>query len=260
MENVICILSGGHVVQLADDGLSVIGDVKQIYSGWDYPSDWMTEGKFLESPKVVKKGDYFYMTTAEGGTAGPATSHMVVSARSKSILGPWENSPYNPIVHTYTKDDHWWSKGHGTIIDDIKGNWWIVYHAYENGAYPLGRQTLLQPIKWTDDGWFYAEEDAKPIESGTTVKHGMELSDNFKAKTLGLQWTTWQNYDARNVILKSNSLYLKSKGADPKDAQLLLTTATDNSYEIQVELTIGKGSIWWIAFVLQRKSICRCEL
>lgn len=236
--------SAGHIIQLADDGLSVIGGVKHIYSGWDYPIDWITEGKFLESPKIIKKGDYFYMTTAEGGTAGPATSHMVVSARSKSIFGPWENSPYNPIIHTYSTDDHWWSKGHGTIIDDINGNWWIVYHAYENGAYPLGRQTLLQPIKWTNDGWFYSEEKAKPIEpKGKPIRHGMDLSDNFKAKTLGLQWTTWLNYDAKNLVLENNSLYLKSKGADPKDAQLLLTTATDKNYKIQVELTVGKGAV-----------------
>lgn len=247
--------SAGHVIQLADDGLSVVGDVKQIYSGWDYPSDWITEGKFLESPKIVKRGDYFYMTTAEGGTAGPPTSHMVVSARSKSIFGPWENSPYNPIVHTYSDDDRWWSKGHGTIIDDINGNWWIVYHAYENGAYPLGRQTLLQPIKWTNDGWFYAEEKARPIEpKGDPLKHGIELSDNFKAKTLGLQWTTWLNYDAKNVVLKNNSLYLKSKGADPRDAQLLLTTATDKNYEIQVELTVGKGAIGGVLLFYNEKA------
>lgn|GEM_PF-227813 len=247
--------SAGHVIQLADDGLSVIGDVKQIYSGWNYSSDWITEGKFLESPKIVKRGDYFYMTTAEGGTAGPATSHMVVSARSKSIFGPWENSPYNPIVHTYTGDDRWWSKGHGTIIDDVNGNWWMVYHAYENGAYPLGRQTLLQPIKWTNDGWFYAEEKAKPIEpKGDPVKHGMELSDNFKAKTLGLQWTTWQNFDAKNVVLENNSLYLKSKGAGPKDAQLLLTTATDKNYEIQVEVTIKKGGVGGLLLLYNEKA------
>jgi len=247
--------SVGHVIQLADDGLSVIGDVKQIYSGWDYPSHWITEGKFLESPKIVKRGDYYYMTTAEGGTAGPATSHMVVSSRSKSILGPWVNSPYNPIIHTYNGDDRWWSKGHGTIIDDVNGNWWIVYHAYENGAYPLGRQTLLQPIKWTNDGWFYAEEKANPIEpKGIPIKHGMDLSDNFNAKALGLQWTTWLNYDPKNVVLKNNSLYLKSKGVDPKDAQLLLTTATDKNYEIQAELTVGKGAIGGLLLFYNEKA------
>ena len=247
--------SGGHVVQLADDGLSVAGDVKQVYSGWDYPSDWITEGKYLESPKLIKRGDYFYLTTAEGGTAGPATSHMVVSARSKSIFGPWENSPYNPIIHTYSADDRWWSKGHGTLIDDVNGNWWIVYHAYENRAYPLGRQTLLQPVRWTDDGWFYAEEKATPIEPKMgSVKHGMELSDNFSSKTLGLQWTTWQNYDAKNVVLKNKILYLKGKGTDPKDAQLLLTTATNKNYEVQVEVQAGKDAIGGLLLFYNEKA------
>ncbi len=248
-------LSEGNVVPLSDDGLSVIGKIKKIYNGWDYPTTWITEGKFLESPKIVKKGEYYYMTTAEGGTAGPATSHMVVSARSKSISGPWENSPYNPIVHTYSADDRWWSKGHGTIIDDVNGNWWIVYHSYENGAYPLGRQTLLQPIKWTNDGWFYAEEQAKPIQpKGEPVKHGMVLSDNFKEKSLGLQWTTWQNFDANNVFLKNGALYMKGKGSIPKDAQLLLTTATDKNYGIQVEVTVGKGAIGGLLLFYSEKA------
>jgi len=236
-------LSGGHVVQLADDGLSVVGEVKEIYKGWDFPSHWITEGKWLESPKITKKGDYFYLTTAEGGTAGPATSHMVVSARSKSILGPWENSPYNPIVHTYSSDEQWWSKGHGTLIDDVNGNWWLVYHAYENGFYTLGRQTLIEPVQWTADGWFRSVKRATPIEpKGNPVKHGMKLSDNFNGKELSLQWTSWYNYDAKTVALKNNSLYLSGKGNNPQDARLLLTTATDKSYETQVEVTLNEGS------------------
>jgi hypothetical protein len=58
-------------------------------------------------PKSTVKNGYFYQTVAEGGTAGPATSHMVVSARSKSPFGPWENSPYNPIVHTGSRAERW---------------------------------------------------------------------------------------------------------------------------------------------------------
>lgn len=30
-----------------------------------------------------KVGEYYYLFAAEGGTAGPPTSHMVVQARSK---------------------------------------------------------------------------------------------------------------------------------------------------------------------------------
>lgn len=247
--------SGGHVVQLADDGLSVVGEVKTIYSGWDFPSHWVTEGKWLESPKIVKKGEYFYMTTAEGGTAGPPTSHMVVSARSKSILGSWENSPYNPIVHTYSADERWWSKGHGTIIDDVNGNWWIIYHAYENGFYTLGRQTLIEPIEWTEDGWFHTIKRAASITpQGIRVKHGMELSDKFAEENLGLQWTCWQNFNPKNVFLKNKSLYLRGKGTTPQDAQMLLTTATDKSYETSIEVTLTNGSIGGLLLFYNEKA------
>ena len=64
------------------------------------------------------------------------TSHMVVVARSKSVFGPWENSPYNPLVHTYNASDPWWSKGHGTLIDDAEGLV-VVYHAYAQGYHTL---------------------------------------------------------------------------------------------------------------------------
>ncbi len=147
-------LSGGFVVPLADDGLSVTGEMKKVYDGWKYPSDWIVEGFAPEGPKILRRGEYYYMVLAEGGTAGPPTGHMIVAARSKSIDGPWENSPYNPIVRTQSSAEHWWSKGHGTLVEAPDGQWFMVYHAYENGFYNLGRQTLLEPIEWTSDGWF----------------------------------------------------------------------------------------------------------
>jgi hypothetical protein len=48
----------------------------------------------------MKKGDYYYLVTAVGGTAGPPTGHMVIVARAKSLAGPWEDDPHNPIVRT----------------------------------------------------------------------------------------------------------------------------------------------------------------
>lgn len=236
-------LSAGGRVPLSDDGLAVRGKLEEVYKGWVYPGDWETECMCLESPKLFRKGDYFYMVSAEGGTAGPATSHMAVAARSKSIHGPWENSPHNPIVHTYSADEQWWSKGHGTLVDDVNGNWWIVYHAYEKGFHTLGRQTLIEPIEWLPDGWFRTAAKAKPIStSGSPVRHGMDLSDDFSGKSLGLQWTTWRNYDPKAITLRNNSLSLTGKGTRPADARLLLVTATDHSYEIQAEVTPGKGS------------------
>lgn len=149
-------LSAGFLVQLADDGLSVIGEPKKVYDGWKYPDDWVVETFAQEGPKILRRGDYYYMVLAEGGTAGPPTGHMIVAARSRTIEGSWENSPYNPVVRTQSSGERWWSKGHGTLVEDAAGKWWMVYHAYENGFYTLGRQTLLEPVEWTKDGWFRA--------------------------------------------------------------------------------------------------------
>lgn len=99
-------VNDGRMIQLSDDGLSTVGELKKAYDGWEFPKHWETEGMWLESPKFIKKDGYFYQISAQGGTAGPPTSHMVVVARSKSVHGPWENSPYNPIVHTYSANDN----------------------------------------------------------------------------------------------------------------------------------------------------------
>lgn len=234
--------NNGWVTPLTDDGLKVAGESRKVYDGWKYPKNWVTEGNdmYLESPKLIKKDGYYYMVSAEGGTAGPATSHMCVAARSKSIFGPWENSPYNPIVHTYSSKERWWSKGHGTLVDDADGNWWIVYHAYANGYHTLGRSTLIEPVEWTSDGWFRTARTApSDLPEGQAV---MELSDDFSTPQLGLQWTFWKEYAPNALSIKDNTLEVSGKGESPSDGRLLLATATDKCYETQVEITTGKGN------------------
>lgn len=232
----------GEVIRLTEDGLSTIGKKQKVYEGWLYPDKWDTECMCLESPKLNYHNGYYYLTSAQGGTAGPATSHMVVSARSKSIMGPWENSPYNPVVHTYSATDNWWSKGHGTLIDDVNGNWWIVYHAYAKGYHTLGRQTLIEPIEWTADGWYRTKSTATSIKPDKQIKHGIELSDDFNEANLGLQWTFWKEYVPKALTFDNGTLWMKAKGRTPADGRLLLTTAEDKNYETQVEINIGNGN------------------
>ena len=144
--------------------------------------------------KLLRRGDYFYMITAIGGTAGPPTGHMVIAARSKSINGPWEDCPHNPIVRTASGAEKWWSRGHATLVEGpTDGDWWMVYHRYENAYWSLGRQTLLDPIEWTDGGWFRAKggDLSQPItkpRGGEAVPHGMALSDDFSTDKFGIHW------------------------------------------------------------------------
>ena len=237
----------GEVVPLAPDGLSTIGGKTKVYDGWKYPSSWETEGMYLESPKLLYHNGYYYLTSAEGGTAGPATSHMAVSARSRNVTGPWENSPYNPLVHTYRDSDHWWSKGHGTIIDDVNGNWWIVYHGYPNNFHTLGRATLIEPLELTPDGWFRPTASAQlpgDTSAGQPIKNGMELSDSFDSPTLGLQWTMWGENPSASVTCGESAIKVKGKGrsSDPASGRLLLVTPQHKNYITEAEISVGKGA------------------
>jgi len=235
--------SSGDYVPLSDDGLSVNGDLKHTYDGWTIPREWTIECFCLEGPKLVKRGDYYYLTVAEGGTAGPATSHMVISARSKSPLGPWENSPYNPIIHTKSNSEKWWSKGHGTLFEDATGNWWMVFHGYENGHYNMGRQTLLQPIEWTNDGWYKTPDGIKtdePIKrpAGTVSNEIFTLNDKFDDNTLHPQWQFFGEYDTSRFHFTDNGLIINGKGNSVGDCPPLLCIPSNHSYTAQVELSI----------------------
>ena len=92
--------SGVRRIQLADDGLSTVGELEKVYDGWRYPDEWITEAYALEGPKLFRRNEWFYLVSAVGGTAGPPTGHMVIVARSRSVHGPWENHPRNPIART----------------------------------------------------------------------------------------------------------------------------------------------------------------
>jgi beta-xylosidase len=244
-------LSGGYAVELAEDGLSAKGEMFHTYDGWDIPGEWDVACKCLEGPKLTYKDGYFYLTSAEGGTVGPATAHMAVSARSESPFGPWENSPCNPVVHTYSKDEKWHAKGHGTLIEDRDHNWWILYHAYEKGFYTLGRQTLMEPIEWTADGWFKVPSDVQddlPVRKMMlkSQESTFSLSDEFEGDLLGLQWAFFKEYDSSRVTVSNDQLHFKAEGDNPGNSVPLLCIPMNESYEINVNYELvgeAKGGL-----------------
>ncbi len=250
--------SSGSYVPLSDDGLSVIGELKHTYYGWPIPREWTIECFCLEGPKLVKRGDYYYLTVAEGGTAGPATGHMVISARSKSPLGPWENSPYNPIIRTNDCSEKWWSVGHGTVFEDANGKWWLIFHGYENGYYNMGRQTLLQPIEWTDEGWYKIPNGIKtdePIKrpEGIVTNKVFSLNDTFEGNTLKPHWKFFGEYDTSRFSMVNSSIVIKAKGNSVAESSPLLCVPSDHSYIAQVELDIeGNATGGLILFYNQK--------
>jgi beta-xylosidase len=242
-------LNGGDRVQLSDDGLSTVGEVTHVYDPWRYPDDWVVEGFAPEGPKLLRRGDWFYMITAVGGTAGPPTGHMVITARSRSIHGPWENCPANPLVRTENAAEKWWSRGHATLIEGPGGGWHMVYHGYENAYWTLGRQTLLDPIEWTDDGWFRAlggdlsRPLAMPAPATATSVHGMALSDDFSTDKFGVQWSFYDPAPGERSRLSraGGVMTLAAKGTAPKDCSPLTFVQGELAYEFECEIEVDPG-------------------
>jgi xylan 1,4-beta-xylosidase len=238
--------NGVRRIRLANNGLSTVGDLEQVYTPWRYPADWVLEMFAPEGPKVFRRGGWFYLVAAVGGTAGPPTSHMVTAARSRSIHGPWETCPHNPIVHTQSADEPWWSRGHASVVEGPAGDWWMVYHGYENGFRTLGRQALLEPIEWTKDGWFRARGGTlasalrKP-KGGEPGPSGFALSDDFSKNRLGLQWTFFDPGadELARARYERNSLVIRGKGQSPADGSPVTCIVGDRSYEASVALEIS---------------------
>ena len=240
-------LSGGDRVKLTPDGLATAGDVEHVYDPWRYPEEWVVETFAPEGPKILKQGDYFYMVTAVGGTAGPPTGHMVIMARSRSINGPWQNDPNNPVIRTQSALEKWWSRGHATLFEGPDDKWWAIYHGYENGYWTLGRQTLLEPVTWTDDGWLkplggdLSQPLRKPIDLGGQ-KHGQPLSDDFKSDRFGKQWTFYDPSadEIKRVKRKNGKLILQAKGNTPSDCSPITCIVGDHSYQIEIDVEIDR--------------------
>ncbi len=235
------LVSDNYMVPLSDDGLSVCGERKQILKAPKIPDEWDIEGAFPEAPNVFKRDGFYYLTYADGGTTGPGTSHMIMSARATSLEGPWELSPYNPIVHTYNRNELWLSKGHGHFVDDIAGNWWVIYHAYERDLYTAGRKLLLSPITFTDDGWFYVDT----LADMATLKPAGErnqifetLSDSFcEGSEMPLQWRSFKNTFMDRVRRTDRGLILKASETSCGYSNPLTIITGDRSFEITVSVS-----------------------
>jgi xylan 1,4-beta-xylosidase len=242
-------VNGIRRIRLSDDGLSTDGALEPAYQPWRYPEDWVTENFAPEGPKLLRHDGWFYLVTAVGGTAGPVTGHMVIAARSRSVHGPWEHCPRNPLVRTQSVDEPWWSRGHATLVEGPAGDWWMVYHAYENGMRTLGRQTLLEPIKWTADGWFRARggDLSRPLPKpagGKRGPNGVALSDDFSHDRFGVQWGFHDPRPADGARLqrRDGALWLAAAGSSPVDSAPLTCGVPDRAYEVEITLAPEAGA------------------
>ena len=126
---------------------------------------YLHQGSYLgctEGPHIFKRGKFYYLILAEGGTE---YNHAVSVARSESIFGPYTMHPDTSIVScTYNKPYKLQKSGHGDFMEAEDGRWFITFLVgrplKERGRCILGRETAIEEIIWKDD-WPYLVSDCR---------------------------------------------------------------------------------------------------
>lgn len=136
----------GTVIQEFDPATrQLVGERRHFYHG--------TALGVCEGPQILQKDGYYYLLCAAGGTG---YMHAATVARARSLEGPWEESPYFPLLTARDDTANPLQKsGHACFLE-IDNEWYITHICArpltERGHCTLGRETALQQIEWVD-GW-----------------------------------------------------------------------------------------------------------
>ena len=105
-----------------------------------------------EGPHLIRKDGWYYLFLAEGGTG---EGHMETVLRSRNLYGPYESCPFNPILGRRNPFSPIRRSGHGKPVRLPDGRWYMPYLCSRpvEGMTLMGRETALDPLTWTADGW-----------------------------------------------------------------------------------------------------------
>lgn len=192
-----------NIVEYDPEKKTIVGMPKAFWRGG-------TDRGCIEAPHLTKRGDYYYIMCAEGGTG---YYHSVTVGRSKNIWGPYEPDPCNPILTSspgdfnersdwdhlkpryYNPDSVLQKSGHASYVDLSNGETWMV-HLTARPFVPelrctLGRETAIQRMKWTEDGWLRMEKGgnmAQEFVQESTLPESpaskLPAHDDFDGETL----------------------------------------------------------------------------
>ena len=223
------------MVEYSKEKKEIVGYPKRIWSGG-------TDRGCIEAPHLTKRGDYYYIMCAEGGTG---YGHSVTMGRAKNVWGPYEGDPTNPILTSipggfYERHDpdHLKPKyfnpesvlqksGHGSYVETQLGEVYMV-HLTARPFVPelrctLGRETAIQKMKWTDDGWLRMYDDSnlakEYVEESKLPEYKVpEIPDldDFDSEELGLQYYAPRIMPSSFADVKARPGYVRIRGQESR--------------------------------------------
>lgn len=202
---------GARIFELNETATKQISEAEMLYYG-DYK-------RAPEGPHLLKKDGYYYLFEAEGGT-GPG--HRITVARSKELKGNYEPCPYNPIMRQMDTGAGIQRCGHGKPVQTQNGEWYMVYlcgRMIGKGYSILGRETAIDPITWTADGWPIVNHLDGPsvLQKKPDLKECIwdsSTHDDFDGTELSMDWMFPRPPEKDGYRLENGKLMIKGSEFD----------------------------------------------
>lgn len=238
----------------------------QLLGKWHRLTHGFTSRGCVEAPQVYRHGDYYYLLAASGGTG---YAHGVEMGRAKNIFGPYEPNPTGePILtssprHLFSLGDpdagHFemynphslmQKAGHGSLVETTEGEFYIAHLMSRplpgTRLNPLGRETSLQKVRWTEDGWLelaagsnLARMTTPAPETGEAGSHTWDIFENFSSDSLSQEFMApYHQPEAEWVRVEAGHLALRGRGSffSQRNPSLLATRATSFAYLLQTKV------------------------
>ncbi|HHE8493352.1 TPA: glycoside hydrolase family 43 protein [Enterobacter ludwigii] len=243
----------GIILQQYDEKeQKVTGETLKIYAGSRLGT---TEG-----PHIYEHGGWYYLMTAEGGTF---YNHGVTMARARRLEGPYETDPGGQMLTArYDCRLPLQRTGHADLIRTASDEWFMVHLCGRplpsRGRSPMGRETAIQKVYWSEDGWLrLSNEKNTPemiVHTRLTERPWPETAsrDDFDSPNLALHYHTLRvplpesvcTLTARKGWLR---LYGKESLSSLHTQSLIARRQTDFAYRAQTCLDFNPRSFQQMA-------------
>lgn len=215
----------------------MVGDFHEVYQAMDI---------FLEGPHIFKRNGWYYLFCADTGTG---ELHGQTMLRSRHIFGPYEmdkpnfgnrttpTEAYSILTTRHNPEYPFQKAGHCDLVETQNGEWYAVHlcgrpldrRNPDNAPrfaglrrYMLGRETAIQKMVWTEDGWLrlangtnlpdvtLANPDLPPCPWPEVPSR-----DDFDSPELAIRWQTLRTpLTARDLSLTARPGYLRLYGGN----------------------------------------------
>ena len=225
---------GARILELSSDCKRQISEAKLLYYG--------SQKRAPEGPHLLHKDGWYYLFLAEGGTGA---GHRITVARSRTLMGDYTPCPYNPIMRQEDEGAGIWRCGHGKPVQTASGDWYMVYlcgrKLLRNGdegpriCSMLGRETALDPVRWTEDGWPIVNE----LKGQSVLQHKPDLPLYVPEEAPDKQWVSPREPEGDGIRIEGGRFLIEGSRAPLSSVHarnICLRRQTAFSFSVQVNM------------------------